>query len=548
MKNKKRLVSVTVAAVLLSTTIAACSSKSEGGNSSPGKDATVASPTKSPRIELSMFMANSGLAHPENVDPSDNPFIKIIEDQANVDLKLEIPPWQEFNTKYSLLLGSGKLPDIVHTNDVPASYKAAREGAFIDLKPYYDKSPIVQKVVTPEMMELAKDPISGKYWRIPMVYNKGAQGAGVWTRYDLVEKYNGGKWPETVEDWVDLLRKIKKAEPDSIPMSSRVSGGNVFAYGGAIFFKLFGAYPYDWRIQQGKVIPNVVLPEFKAAVELMRQLYAEGILDPEFATTDSAKFSNKFYNKNVLFQWNNADQIISEQQSVLASGTDITKKYKFVFAPPLKKYPSVLADPKYATAGLGLPIHYGNGLYIPSSSKDKDRAWKVIEAFASDQLREAIFWGKEGETYTVKDGKRVPTEKLGDKDRRWVLQLALIFGFTDGQDAQNATFEQKIGQPLFKQIKDSVDVLGKEAEKVGITSLPGYTEPDDVSKKGGEIQQAINKFTVEAIMGRITMDQFDAEVKAWEAKYRSFKYDPLQKFIDANKDNLRKLGVKMVDW
>jgi len=69
-----------------------------------------------------------------------------------------------------------------------------------------------------------------------------------------------------------------------------------------------------------------------------------------------------------------------------------------------------------------------------------------------------------------------------------------------------------------------------------------------VVKKNAEIMQAINKFTVEAIMGRITMEQFDQAVKDWEKKYRAFKYDPLQKYIDENKDYLRQMGVKMVDW
>jgi hypothetical protein len=60
--------------------------------------------------------------------------------------------------------------------------------------------------------------------------------------------------------------------------------------------------------------------------------------------------------------------------------------------------------------------------------------------------------------------------------------------------------------------------------------------------------QAVNKFTSEAIMGRITMDQFVKEVQDWEKKYRTLKYEPLQKYIDANKESLRKLGYTMVDW
>ncbi|WJH32773.1 hypothetical protein N6H14_21175 [Paenibacillus sp. CC-CFT747] len=347
-----------------------------------------------------------------------------------------------------------------------------------------------------------------------------------------------------------MLRKIKKAEPDSIPMSNRVVGDYMFRYGGAVFFMLYGADPYGYRIQDGKIIPNVVLPEYKAAVELYRQLYAEGIFDKEFATTDGAKWATKWKEKNVLFQWNSADQLMPGAARLVAlPGTDIADKNARVeFAPALKKYPSVLKDPKYAQNTLNDPI-VDHGLYISSKSKNPDAAFKVIEAFASDKLREAIFWGKEGETYTMKDGKRIPiAEKLGADSRRWVKSMAFLFGYTDGQDAQLATYEQQMGPDKYKKAYDSVKALGEEAKANGLGSIVGYSTPDEVVKKNSEIMQDINRFTSEAIMGKITMDQFDGEVKKWEAKYRSLKYDPMQKYIDANKEKLKGLNVKKVTW
>ncbi|WJH32772.1 hypothetical protein N6H14_21170 [Paenibacillus sp. CC-CFT747] len=50
------------------------------------------------------------------------------------------------------------------------------------------------------MMELAKDPVSGKNWRIPMVYDKGPQGSGVMARADLLDKYNGGSGPNPLRN------------------------------------------------------------------------------------------------------------------------------------------------------------------------------------------------------------------------------------------------------------------------------------------------------------------------------------------------------------
>jgi putative aldouronate transport system substrate-binding protein len=533
----------------MSIVAAGCSS-SNGTDSGSSTTPSATPKANEPRIELTMFMNNSGLAHPDNVNPSDNPYIKIVEDLANVDLKLEVPVYADFAQKFNLLLSSGKLPDIVHTNMDAEAGKAARDGAFIDLKKYYDKSPIIQKVITPEMMELAKDQATGKYFRIPMAYDKSPQGQGMYTRFDLIEKYNGGKWPESVPQWIEVMRKIKAADPNNVPMANRIVGTTGIAFGGANIYGMYGAAPYGFRVQGGKVIPNVLLPEFKAATEVMRNLYTEGLLDKEFATSDGVKFFAKWDTQNVLAMWNGADQVAAGAAAAVADTKIDKKHWKLAMAPPLKTYPAELKDPKYATGFQGLPIST-HGLYISSQSKEPDRAWRVIEAFAAKELYEAIFWGKEGDTYTVKDGKRVPiADKLNHADRRWVLNLALVYGFVDGQDVKQATHQQQLGDSYYKFLYDSLKPTAENAAKNGVGggNFPGYVAPDEASKKLVESQQEITRFTIEAIMSRITMDQFSQEVKKWEEKYAKLIYEPMQQYMDKNKDYLKKVGVKMVDW
>src|SRR5690606_16425875 len=143
---------------------------------------------------------------------------------------------------------------------------------------------------------------------------------------------------------------------------------------------------------------------------------------------------------------NTMDQILPSQASMnTPTSTPAQKAQVWAVAPPLTKYPSVLKDRKYAIAGQGSPIS-GHGLYIPSSNKNPDRTFRVIEAFANEKLKEAIFWGEEGDTYTVKDGKRVANpDKMSAEEHAWKRQYAFVIGYVDGQDAQNANFEAKMG-------------------------------------------------------------------------------------------------------
>lgn len=501
--------------------------------------------TAEPKIKLTMFMGNSGLAHPDGVDPSDNPWINIIENYANVDLEVEVPGYQDYKTKLELLLSSGNLPDIVHSYVTTSSYKFADQGAFIDLKKYYDNSEPIKKYISEEMMEVSKS-ASGHYYRIPMKADSGPMGAGVVARWDLVKKYNNNQWPTSVDEWLAVFRTMHKAEPESVVLSNRVRGSMGITFAGVPIYFWYGAVPYGSRYDfgTGKVVNNFVLPEYKAATEVMRQMYKEGILDKEFATNDDAKYGDRMHNKNTIVNYNGVDQHTPEAQVNARLGKDnpASKVWEWVFAPPLTTYPKELQDPIYAQAfmGSGIGIH---GLYISSKCKSPDRAWKVIEGFALDELYEAVFWGKEGQEYTVQDGKRIPDpEKLRDPSRAWSTHLALVFGFTAGQDVKKAVGELGCGKEYSDMVWDSINVIDQMTRKNGVSPLLFTTYSEEVTKKSAESQNFITQATVEAIVGKITMEQFDQRVKEYQDKY-GFIADEDTKYIAEHKAELEKMGV-----
>ena len=221
---------------------------SEGGTET-------AAPAARPKV--TMFMCNSGLAHPAGIDPSNNWAIKVIEDYANVDLELEVPTYNDFPVKLNLLLASGNLPDIVHTNTKADMVKAADAGAFIDLKAYWDKSPQMQKVTPLLNMDLVKaESTKGIYYAIPMNAIGMEPGWGIIVRQDLIEKYNGGKYPEDLQGYLNWFKAIKTAIPDSIPVASRVSPPTFFR-NSAVILAIFGLRDgwgsLYWR--DGKYVP-----------------------------------------------------------------------------------------------------------------------------------------------------------------------------------------------------------------------------------------------------------------------------------------------------
>ncbi len=506
------------------------------------------------RVVLNMFMGNSGVNHPVGVDPSDNWAIKIIEDEANVDLVLEVPNYADWATKLNLLLASGNLPDIVHGTLVNEMAAAADAGAFVDLKKYYDKSAQMKKVVSAVGMDLAKSP-GGKYWAVPMSTTGYDAGRGVIIRWDLLEKYNGGKQLETVDQYVAWAKWMRDNVPGSVVLSSRNSSGQLFVNGQS-FFMWYGAHPYASRIQDGKFISNIRLPEMKEALKLWRQLYTDGLVDKEFATQDATAYFAKLAEGKILLQTNDIDQLVPGYGANYTAAKEWKpelKGVKWIFAAPLKTYPAVLKDPKYTWGGNWGPI-VGHRVAISAKSKYPDKAWKVLEAFAGDKIREAYAYGREGKEFKWENGQRVllPGSKLNKRDlndpdeQYWTIHLNFIWGFWP-TEARYWVAQQQVPAADWKRVYDSSRPLHEWAVKNGPAFTNFAITPPEISKVSAESIALISAIIAKTIMGEYSMDDFDAQVKAYTDKY-GFVDDYWTKYIAENKAKLKGFGAVSVDW
>lgn len=509
------------------------------------------------RVKLTMFMNNSGVPQPNGVDPSDNWALKIVEDCANVDLVMEIPAYADVATKLNLLLASGNLPDIVHGTLVNEMALAADAGAFLDLKKYYDQSAQMKKWVSPVAMELAASN-AGKWWAVPMVSQGVDAGRSNLLRWDLLVKYNGGKSLETVEDYVKWLKWIKDTIPGSIPLSSRnnPANGQIFINGAGLMTYYVGTSgPFGSRIQDGKFISNLYLPEMKEAVKLYRQLYADGILDKEFATQPADQYFTKVTNQNVALQTNNIDQLVPGYGTFFENGKlkEAQKGALWVFAAPLKTYPSVLKDQKYTWDMNWGPI-VGHRVAISTKSKYPDRAWKVLECFTSDALRNVYAYGREGKEFTMKDGQRVltPGSKLNKRniedpdEQYWTINLNFIMGFWP-TEARYWVAQQQVPAEDWKRVYDSSRPLHEWALKNG----PGFSNfiktPAEISKVSTEMSALTSAIVSKTIIGEYSLEDWDSQVKAFKDKY-GFVDDTWTKLITEKKADLIKFGAVSVNW
>src|SRR5579859_2127142 len=235
-----------------------------------------------------------------------------LEKRTGIHLDFQHPPLQQEQDQFNLLVSSGKYPDIVEF-DWLHSYaggpsKAIKDGVIVRLNDLIDQyAPNLKKVLTdhPE-------------WRKQIVTDEGDLYAFPFLRSDpILLTYMGPvirkDWldklsltmPTTLDDWHAMLTAFKdknaNGQGTTIPFSpwngASIPGGwNAWYAAGAFLRHAFiGAWGITMGFYQvnGQVQYGALQPEFQDFTKLMRTWFSEGLIDPDFPSTDQASFDAK---------------------------------------------------------------------------------------------------------------------------------------------------------------------------------------------------------------------------------------------------------------
>lgn len=139
MNNKwSRIGSLVITSAMVTTMLAACSDKKDtepAASTAPSAGASTApseaaKPDTSKKVALNWYLL--GDAHPDQ-DKIVAEWNKMLEKDLNTTVKLNFTTWNEWQTKYNLLLTSGEKIDMLFASSWADFYKLAKQGAFKDL-------------------------------------------------------------------------------------------------------------------------------------------------------------------------------------------------------------------------------------------------------------------------------------------------------------------------------------------------------------------------------------------------------------------------------
>lgn len=420
-----------LAAVLAGTmTLAGCGKDSEEGGASASPSApagaSTAAGTQAPASPYEIkFLKSQDISKP--YDYTKDAVLQAIEKKLNIRIIPEMVDLQQYKTKLNLKMASGDIPDVVVKIDFADDFqKYAQQGAFLDLTPLLNEkdTPNILREVPPDVFEKTK--VNGKIYGLPF---QGGPGAGYrWNltmRKDYLDVVSAAI-PKTLDDYYNLLKKIKAAKPDVIPLGGYTAQIGQPKYANNSFDHIFGAFgvtPGYFTEKDGKFSNYDIEPKMREALQYLQKMYAEGLIDKEFPTIKEEQLRAKLYSGK-LFSWmgwwstpNEYDTQIEANElkksgKLAADGSlpnQVEQPFKY-----LALTGSLLGSDGLAVAPSGAP--FAQMTAISAKTKDPKRVLAILENSLTLENQMLTTWGIEGEDYKIVDNKlRMVTDIVDPK-------------------------------------------------------------------------------------------------------------------------------------
>ncbi len=321
----------------------------------------------------------------------DQPVIKELEKRLNVHIDLQAYPSSDYNTKLKLQLATDDLPDIVfstYTNLVDY----VPEDMFVNLSEHMDALPNYQATLErfPSLANAFR--VDGDmYWFIMTAENAPAYGNFPMVRQDILKAIGWEKMPDSFEELYEMLKAMKAYDPDCIPMVTR--GTDVLWRMGYSFGTYNDIYyePDDGKYEYGPLTER-----YRTFMAYMNRLYSEGLLDPDFASSNKSIWMECLTSGKSYFLFENGSFATDINLVTTAENPDALFVPMPVLANPFGSRRAMFFE------GSGVISPFRNDVWaIAQTCENLDAALAFMDYLYSEEGAYLCSYGIEGEHYTV---------------------------------------------------------------------------------------------------------------------------------------------------
>mgnify|MGYP004602979561 FL=1 len=443
----------------------------------------------------------------DTLTPDNNVAVKKLEELTNVHAEyLDVVKQSDWNTKLSLTLASGELPDVIWSRgDFDFEEYGAVQQLVIPVEDLIDQyMPNLKARLDQDRSVLTSSYASdGHIYGIPsllMDYGAAQFNSHMYINKEWLDKI-GKPVPTTVDELTDVLRAFKgedfngNGEADELPYSATIVDGS-----NCSIWTLLNCYgiPTDGNTffsinEEGKVTFDPYYPGFRPAVEWLHTLYEENLMDVETLTQPVSNVTNKIANGlvGVFPQWR-----------LINMGIDNTVDTYVEFAP-------VAAEgyqPKmYSKLSLATPA-----IYITKDNQHVEETCRWLDTQLEKEIMLNTFYGEQGEHWDYNADGLAEILREGDAAAGECMGVNSFYYMNADWYAENMFL---IDQNKERQVDQANDVAAGCLQTypngmlgcVTLSSDDNYT----VSLLLTDIQTAVNEFVTKAIVSGITDDDWN---------------------------------------
>lgn len=442
----------------------------------------------------------------------DMDILKTLEEKTGVHIELVLAPVGEAETSFSLMLASGKYPDIICGFDYYYSKggdSAIDDGIIYDLKDLIAKdAPNYTAVRTAsKYREIGTVTDSGKmpYFCEPTYMDDpGLTYGGAIIRQDLLDKL-GMTMPVTFDDWHTYLTRCKNELGMTRGLGLANTGISKYnAFNAAFGFAMNNA-AQEWVMYQvdGKVMYGPLSEGYKEYVTMMAQWYKEGLIDPDFTSTITFDDGVAMMSSNLCSAASDHGGVVGYVNSL---GTAVDPNFNFVVAPDPVKTAGDKLHAGYLKGGAGL----GKIAAISTACKNPDVAVKFIDQLFSDEGFMLCNYGTEGKTYNLVDGLPVYTDLIAKNDKGTITDMLCAYAAPIIWP-----FEMVLGRDDMSNSGDMAKVWDTNDDysySFPVNATLNADEKEVYSDLYPEIKSYVDEMTVKFIMGLEPLENYDAFV------------------------------------
>jgi putative aldouronate transport system substrate-binding protein len=441
---------------------------------------------------------------------------QIIEELTNVKIQWEQPPSGQAAEQFNLMVASGDLPDLIYYGwrSVPGGAQSYIDNeVIIPITEYYNNGELPNYRAYIESIdglykEIALD--SGDIYMFGCFNSYGHRiNSGGWiVRMDWLQDLDMDV-PVTIEQWEEVFTAVKNndvnknGDPnDEIPLTGT---GSVYQFIRAYDLSV------DWSVKDGKVVYSRIHDNYREWLATMARWYKNGLIDPEYLTTDSNSLAAKATG-NKAFAWYGAaaGNLLNYVSAMKPNNPDV-----YIRGIPYVQNKDDITNHKIGDAWIGA------GTAITTACKNVDVALKWLDFAYSKEGQNLLVYGEEGVSYNWVDGYPKLADIIFNQTGLSPSQAIGKYSIAAAAGAYVKTqeyFEQATNTP--EQNETFANWMsGNQSDAIYLPT--GITMTAEESATYSEIMNDINTYANKMrdsfIMGLDPLEKFDEYVKTIES-------------------------------